>query len=53
MKTKKQAKDTKRKKLMDLPARKEHETRVKGGFGPVDGVKATGPLPFGPIDSVK
>ena len=55
MKTTKQAKKDTRKQLRDLAVRKEQTTRVKGGFGPIDGVKATGStaLPFGPIDSAR
>ena len=55
MKTKKQTKNGKRKQLADLPTRKEEATRVKGGVGPIDGVKATGStaLPIGPIDGAR
>jgi len=51
MKSKKRDKDEKRTKAADLTARSAG--KVKGGFGPVDGVKAPAPLPFGPVDSAK
>ena len=55
MKSTKQAKKGTRKPLGGLAVRKEQTTRVKGGIGPIDSVKATGStaLPIGPIDATR